>query len=294
MTNSKIHLIEQKVNLFPPLPTAVARVIKVTNDPESSANDLMRAVVSDQSICTTILQIANSALFGRPKQVKSLQDAIMVLGFNEVKSFVLGTAVVSSFKETAKRHDRAVSRFWDHAFTTGLAAKIIGEQLNRPSGQYFIAGLLHDIGKLAMLLTFDDEYSPETWMTVFSNDEQLKNEKHTFGVSHDHVGSHLLRKWNFPDEILSITMFHHAPLGETEFASFAQIVQLADVISHLCCDLTIRDDEVIEAITDYLPGVKERWINLELPWDHALIESWYTLTKIDREYGSSIMTVMSP
>lgn len=293
MTNSKLHLIEQKINFFPPLPTAVGRVLKVTNDPESSANDLMRAVVSDQSICTTILQIANSALFGRPKQVKSLQDAIVVLGFNEVKSFVLGTAVVSSFKEIAKQHNRALSTFWDHAFTTGLAAKLIGEQLNRPSGEYFIAGLLHDIGKLAMLLIFDDEYSPETWMTAFSDDEQLKNEKDTFGISHDHVGSHLLKKWDFPNEILSITMFHHTPLGEPEFASLNQIIQLADVISHLCCGQTVESDELIKAITDYLPGVQERWTGFGLPWDHVLIESCYELTKIDREHGSAIMTVLS-
>lgn len=293
MTDSKIQLIDKKIDSFPPLPATVARVIKVTNDPESSANDLLRAVAPDQSICTAILKIANSSLFGRPREVGSLESAIMMLGFNEVRSIVLGNAVVSSFKGMTKQHKQAVTSFWDHAFTTGLAAKIISEQLNRAAGQYFIAGLLHDIGKLAMLLTFDAEYSPVTWMTAFSSEEQLKDEKHAFAISHDHVGSHLLRKWNFPEDIIVALKAHHRPFEAEEFGSFAQIIQLADALSYLCCNSNVEGDDLIKAITTFLPGIEERWVELQLPWQEVLIESWYAWLKIDREHGSSIMTILS-
>lgn len=293
MTDSMIQLIEEKIDSFPPLPATVARVIEVTNTPESSASDLLRAVVSDQSICTAILKIANSSLFGRPKEVRSLESAIMVLGFNEVRSIVLANAVVSSFNVMTKQHKLAVTSFWEHAFTAGLAAKIIGEHLNRAAGQYFIAGLLHDIGKLAMLLTFDEEYPPATWMAKFSSEEQLSDEKHAFAISHGQIGSHLLRKWHFPEDILATIEFHHAPLEAIEFASFAQVIQLADALSYFCCNSIVEDNDLITSITTYLPGIEKRWLGLKLPWQDVLIELWYTWLKIDREHGSSIMTFLS-
>ncbi len=121
----------------------------------------IQAILPDRSMCVAILKIANSALYGRSERVNSLETAIMVLGFNEVRNIVLGRSVVTAFGR-CKKNKAAIDQFWDHSFTCGLAAKTIAEHLGLSSpGQFFVGGLIHDIGKLAMLLTFPDEYSPD-------------------------------------------------------------------------------------------------------------------------------------
>ncbi|WP_136809230.1 HDOD domain-containing protein [Desulfosediminicola flagellatus] len=294
MTISRMQTIEKSIESFPPLPDTVVKVIEVTNNPESSANDILRVIAQDQSICTAILKIANSSLFGRPQKVQSLENAIVVLGFNEVKSIVLGQAVVSSFSQIAEQHQTAINTFWDHSFTTGLASKIIGEHFHLSGGQYFIAGLLHDIGKLAMLLTFPDEYSPSKWMTCFSDQEQLDLEINQFALGHDMVGSHLLRKWLFPEEMLAALAYHHNPTQASQFSRIAHIVQLADIMAFLCCNPNDEDeDDIIATIKIHLPDIETNWKNINLPWENLAIESWYAWVKIDHAHGSSIMTMLS-
>ncbi len=294
MNNSKMHTIEQKIDSFPPLPATVARVIDVTNDPDSSANDLVRTIVSDQSMCAAILKIANSSLFGTPKKVRSLERAIMVLGFNEVQSIVLGKAVMNSFDDLVKQHKNEITSFWDHSFTSGLAAKIIGEHLNQSAGQFFICGLLHDIGKLAMLLTFPGDYSPGHWMIGFSNREQLKDEKERFSLNHDLVGSHLLKKWSFPEDILIALEYHHSPNMAPKFAAYALVIQLADLLAFFCCNPAILEEQdFVSAINHYLPELETQWRELGLPWEEVAIETWFAWLKIEHENGSSIITILS-
>lgn len=292
--DSKIQQIAQKIDSFPPLPTTVAKVIEVTNNPESSANDLVRVVASDQSMCSAILKIANSSLFGRPRRVNSLETAIMVLGFNEVQSIVLGKAVVSSFSEVFKQNRAEITWFWDHSFTTGLAAKIIADHLGQSPGQYFIGGLLHDIGKLAMMLTFANEYSAAKWMTGFSTEEQLAEERQVFSLSHDMVGSRLLEKWLFPEDILMGLEYHHAPAKAPRYSAYASVMQLSDILSYLCCNEDIMEgQELLPAICGYLPDIETQWTGHKLPWGTVLLESWFAWLKIDREHGSSIITILA-
>ena len=86
-------VMQRQMDSFPVLPATVAQILRVTGDPESSAGDLMAALLPDQSLCATVLKLANSALFGRPRRVDSLQAAIMVLGFNRVQSIALVLAL---------------------------------------------------------------------------------------------------------------------------------------------------------------------------------------------------------
>ena len=192
MNEPKTISIEHQIEAFPPMPITVSKVIEVTNNPASSANDLVKAFLPDQTMCIAVLKIANSVLYGRLKQVNSLETAVTVLGFNEIRNIVLCKAAVTAFKPIAKAHQKEIDVFWDHAFTCGLAARIIGEHINQPSGEFFIAGLLHDIGKLAMLLIFGEKYNTSKWLSGLSNATKLEEEKETFTITHDKVGGQLL------------------------------------------------------------------------------------------------------
>jgi len=284
------HIIES----LPPLPLTVANVIKVTTNPDSSAEDLMKAVLPDQTMCAAILKIANSVLYGQSQKISSLQSAIVLLGINEVQSIVMGKAAISTFRSLFKENKEEMAIFWDHSFISGLAAKIIAENLGLVTGQFFMGGLLHDIGKLVMFLALPDQYSPRDWMIPFTNGERLEEEKTKFSVSHDVVGARLLRKWLFPENLILALEYHHHPEDSPSLHGYPLVVQLADILAFLCCHEDLAEDQnPANVVVEYLPDIKERWEERKLKWDPVGIESWLAWLKIDREYGSSIINVLS-
>ncbi len=286
--------IDQIIESLPPLPLTVANVIKVTANPDSSAEDLMKAVLPDQTMCAAILKIANSVLYGQSQKIGSLQSAIVLLGINEVQSIVMGKAAISTFRSLLKQNKEEMALFWDHSFVCGLAAKIIAENLGLVTGQFFMGGLLHDIGKLVMFLALPDQYSPRDWMVQFTNDGRLEEEKTNFSVSHDVVGARLLRKWLFPENLLLALEYHHHPEDCPSLHGYPLVVRLADVLAYLCCnDNLVGDRDPADVVVDYLPDIIEVWESRELKWDPVMIESWLAWLKIDREYGSSIINVLS-
>ena len=292
MAESNYALIERQIESFPSLPSTVAEVINVAGDPESSANDLAQAILPDQSMCVSILKLANSALYGRPQKIGSLEKAIMVLGFNEVKDLVLSKGVISSFHNILRQNKKEVNAFWDHAFTCGLAARIIAEHMELVSGQFFMGGLIHDIGKLAILMTFPEEYEASRWMVGFSDQDKLIAEERAFGVSHQTVGRRILEKWNFPPALLMDLEYHHDPSSAPEHQTYPLTIQLADLLAHLAANEDLLEErDLIEVIHSYLPDLEAQWRSHNLPWVEMAIESWYAWVKIDRAHGSSIMQI---
>lgn len=294
MDTNRYAQIEQKIESFPALPSVVAQVLKVTNDPESSASDLMEAIQPDPSMCTAILKVANSALFGQPKKVSSLERAITLLGFNEIESIVLGKAVVTSFQQTLVGYEEDLKEFWQHSFTCGLAAKIIAVHLNLSSGQFFMAGLIHDIGKLALLLSFPKEYGNTGFLNQFSTQQQLKQEVQLFGISHELIGGKLLQKWNFPQNLLFSIGFHHQPERAPKQNGYPMVIQLADVLSVLCCNPELLgEDDITTAVKKFLPDVESKWRDHKLPFEENALESWFAWLKIDHAHGSPILKLLT-
>ena len=286
--------IWDQVENLPSLPDIVTRVMDVTSNPESSAKDLLQAILPDQSMCISILKIANSALFGQPKTVSSIERAIMILGFNEVQSIVLGRAAVNSFGQIPAHHKYTVSSFWEHSFACGLAAKTIAEHVGLSPGDFFIGGLIHDIGKLAMLLALEDEYDPGTWMLGAGRPEIFENEKLMFGVDHGMVGAKLLQKWAFPNSLLLAVAHHHRPEACLKGRGYPLIIQLADFYAHLCNQPHLLDEVSLEELTNsFLPKLKKQWLELKLPWEEVTMEAWFNWLKIETRHGSSVMSILA-
>jgi HD-like signal output (HDOD) protein len=294
MTHTRQPGIDKQLEALPPLPLTVAQVMEVTADPLSSANDLMKAILPDQAMCVAILKIANSALYGRPKKVASLETAIVVLGFDEIRNIVLGKAAVTTFSDIFKTRRAALKHFWDHAFTCGLAARIVAEHLGLQSGQFFIAGLLHDFGKLAMLLAFDRRYDPDRWLSEISTEASLAGEIELFSTTHAEVGGRLLHHWHFPDTLISALRYHHLPRQAGKLVGYALVVQLADFLAH-CCALTEDpdDDALKELLARNLPGFLDTWQERNLPWEETTLEYLFAWLKVDRKHGSSILDILA-
>ncbi|SHI05721.1 HDOD domain-containing protein [Desulfofustis glycolicus] len=294
MTTSRQPSIDKQLEALPPLPLTVSQVMQITADPLSSANDLMKAILPDQAMCLTILKIANSALYGRPKKVASLESAIVVLGFDEIRNIVLGKAAVTTFRNIFKTRRAELEKFWDHAFTCGLAARIVAEHLGLQSGQFFIAGLLHDFGKLAMLLTFENRYDANRWFTEITTTTQLARERELFSTTHAEVGSKLLHHWQFPDTLISALRYHHTPGQAGKMIGYALVVQLADFLAH-CCALPERpDDRALKELLDLnIPGFLDSWHERNLPWEEMTLEYLFAWLAVDRKHGSSILDILA-
>lgn len=295
MKNSpKTRSIQEQIESFPALPVTVTRVMEITADPESTANDLVKAILPDQSMCVAILKMANSALYGRSKKISSVESAIVVLGFDEVQNIVLGKAAVSTFQPLFKDRKSELNQFWEHSFTCGLAAKNIGEHINLSTGQLFIGGLLHDIGKLAMLLAFGEDYDISKYLAGFTDTDRLQSEKSQFSTTHDMLGSQLLEHWLFPDTLVTALCYHHSPHKAEEVQLFPLVLQLADFLAYMCLQEESVDESTLkDALATHLPDFENQWQKHDTPWEETSLELWLNWLRVDREHGSAILDILS-
>jgi putative nucleotidyltransferase with HDIG domain len=224
-----------KIQAMPTLPTIAIRVIEVTSNPESSANDLMKIISPDVSLTTKILKIANSPFYGLTREISSLQHALTVLGFTEIRNLVISTVAFESFKNFKQDGKFDIGKFWKHSFCCGLAAKLIASELKNKSNELFVAGLVHDIGKLAMYLTFPVEFTTqvEIMSPLRIKHTAFEAEKGVFGMTHDEVGMKLLERWMFPKNLVTAVGFHHRPREAGEKSPYPLIIHIADILTHV-------------------------------------------------------------
>lgn len=294
MTHPNLTAIDDQVNSLPALPTIVSKVIAVTEDPESSANDLMQTILPDQTMCSTILKVANSAFFGMSQGVSTIERAVVVLGQEEIKNIVIGKAIFSSFPQLSKENRNTVSLFWEHAFTCGLAAKIIGEHLHLPPSELFIAGLIHDIGKLAMLMAFPNEYPILRELSNPCNTNDSSEEHSQFAISHDKVGLQLAKKWLLPEQLVMAIGFHHSPQDAPNYKKYPIIVQVADILSLMYCHSNSMERVDVEKIfADFLPETSTMWQENDLAWKTENFGLWYEMLQQQRENDQEILSSFS-
>ena len=271
MNFDKISILISKINSIPTLPTVACKVMEITADPNSSANDLTKVILPDISLSTKLLKMANSTFFGATRGVNSLQHAITVLGFKEVRNLVISAVVFESFMKIEKDGNYDIGKFWKHSFVCGLAAKIIATELKKVSNEFFVAGLIHDIGKLVIYITLPNEF-----LKLVKATRHLKlkfmafeTEKRVIGMTHDEVGMRLLKKWMFPESLLTAIGFHHR-LQETEKKSLLPVVvHIADIFAHLYEMQTVVEvDDPLKTETLF-PDIIKLAQSYEIEWDES-------------------------
>lgn len=254
---------------------------------------MMEAIISDQAMCTAILKVANSAFFGQPKEVSSLEKAVMVLGFNEIQSIVLGKAVFDTFKHISCCKDD-MERFWSHSFNCGLTAKTIAQSLYLPQGNFFIAGLIHDIGKLALFMTFPNDYTPATWLAAKPTPLLQEQEKEIFALSHEQVAVKLLQRWFFPENLIQAIEFHHVPGASPEHLASSLILSVADSITYFdTCALSLKTDTIDQFMAKLSPNLKKLWLHAGLPYNDEMLHNWHEQIIKDRHDNGNLMHVFS-
>ncbi len=225
--------IINRINSFPTLPSIVAQVMQVIADPQSSARDLSEVIIADPAMTAMILKIANSPFFGLPKKVASLQHAIAIIGFSEIRNLVLARSICQSFKTLPKNAKFDMRRFWNHSFLCGLAAKIIAADFKPGNIEFFVAGLIHDIGKLVLYMVHPQEFCRLSMEDKMGGPQLRVAEKAAFGFAHDEAGMRLVKRWLLPTTLVAGVGFHHQPYNAKDHPVHALVVHLADLLARL-------------------------------------------------------------
>lgn len=217
---------------FPTLPTVVTRVMEITADAESSAEALFNVIQADQVMSANVLKMANSVFYGLPKRVGSLQHALSILGYVEIRNLVLTQAVFSSFKHLEKSDVFDLRQFWAHSFSCALAARQVDGRCAVRNQGHYLPCLVHDIGKLLLYMALPEAYAGMVKEAGPVGHKIYELEAHLFGITHAEAGQRLLTHWMLPDLVIHAVGEHHRPEAASEHALDAWVVHVVDLLVH--------------------------------------------------------------
>lgn len=245
----------KRINLFigrmPSLSTTVAKVLQVCNDPNSSANDLNRVISYDPVLTGQILKLINSAYYGLPNRITSLTRAIIMLGVNTVKNLVLATSVLATCNGLSSPRFLTVNDFWAHCLCVGVLSKLIAMKSGVPpidQEEYFVGGLLHDLGKLPMLACFPDLYRRSLQSAENENIQLVMSETMHIGFNHCEVGGLIAAKWNLGQTLRDVINQHHNQEASSPSDFLVSCVGLANQLANQL-EVGSAGDPVLNALT---------------------------------------------
>ncbi|MBT8366727.1 MAG: HDOD domain-containing protein [Deltaproteobacteria bacterium] len=215
---------------LPTLPRTVLKITELINDPKSSAQDLARIITDDQVLTARLLKLVNSSFYGFPQRISTVTNAIVLLGFDAIRSLLLTTSVFDLFAGRSRKRKRDQEKFWDHSLGCAVGAKVIGNFLRHDKiEELFVSGLLHDIGKIVEMLFMPSEFAKVVATVHKGNILMVTAENQVLGYNHAEIGKLLAEKWNLPVKLVQVIAHHHQPNLAGSFILEASIVHLADI-----------------------------------------------------------------
>jgi putative nucleotidyltransferase with HDIG domain len=214
------------------VPLVYTRLNEAINSPRSSVGYMSTIISQDPGLSARLLHIVNSAFFGFPRKIDTISRAVIVVGTQQLRDLALATSVIKSFKRIPEKFV-TIESFWKHSVACGTAARTIASLVGEKNvEQFFVAGILHDVGRLIIFEKLPDK-SEEIFQCASSSDLTLfQAERKVLGYDHAAVGTSLVQNWKLPLSLEQIIGFHHAPELATRYNIETMIVHLADAIVH--------------------------------------------------------------
>ena len=205
-------LLSEYVKNMPSLPTSVAKIMEVCNNPQTSPVDLNNIVSLDPVLIGRVLKLINSAYYGLGQHVTSLAKAIIMLGINTVKNLALSTAVMGTISTKGSSAGLEMEGFWRHSLGVGVSAKLLAKKRGIDSKQteeYFTAGLLHDIGKISINAVLSKEYVVSLSVADKERKPLFLAENNTLGMTHCEAGAMIANAWKLDGAVCDVIVHHH-------------------------------------------------------------------------------------
>lgn len=266
---------------LPAMPLVAVKVMQLVEDENVTASELAKIVASDPAVAAKIMKISNSPLYGCQRQNQTLPGAIMLMGFNTLKSLV----VVAYLKDVFKPIGLMEKMLWEHSLGAGLAARIIASTIKQVNPEEaFLAGLLHDIGKLIM-----HNHDPKKLQIVV---EQCYNEgicfeeaeQSVYPFTHAELGGYVLQKWNFPEVLVNAVTKHHTFSGADQDDHYQQCMTAVTSLANLFCikkgigEREPQDDMILSG------SIASRQLKLDDERLESLLEKFFEIYERDKSY----------
>jgi putative nucleotidyltransferase with HDIG domain len=230
MKRLTLETVVEGIGQLPPLPAVVHQLLATIENEHADVTDISRKIGQDQALVAKVLRVANSSFYGMQGKVSSIQDAMVVLGFRNVRTLVLAAALTSGFPKSQRAwFDEQM--FWKHSLAVALAAKAYAGGVGINPDYAFTAGLLHDIGRLVLVTCFPDHYREVVEARGSSDEFLVTVEGSELGFDHAAVGAALAQRWKFSSAITEAVRSHHQ-ISSPETPALVALIHLADVTAH--------------------------------------------------------------
>lgn len=259
MNNIADKIIAQ-INNLPTLPTIYTALCEAIQNPKVTTDDIAAIVASDQSTAFKVIKVANSSYYGFTTKIDTISNAIFYLGFNEIKNLVLAVSIMNMFSKSKAILKFKPVDFWSHSIAVGVSTRLLAETYgNINLENYFLAGVLHDIGKLVFFEYISDLYAEALNYAGENGCSILDAETKIIGINHQTIGALVADRWKLPNSIRAGIRSHHNPNVITSADKvLVSFVHIADVFVK-SLSLGFSGDNLIPK------PEKEIWNILKLP-----------------------------
>lgn len=230
----RLSLLKSHINRMTPLSPTVTKVITICNQRDTSPADVSKIISVDPVLMAKVLRLINSAYYGLPQKVTSIVRAIIMLGINTVKNMLLSTAIMSTLGNRKNFNALEMIEFWKHSLAVGVTAKLIAKNHRLPpeiQEEYFIGGLLHDIGKIPLNNRFSEDYHQALDLSEDTHQPLYLAENQILGINHALVGKLIAENWNLGLDIADTICHHHSESSYSgDNRALVYVVTLADYL----------------------------------------------------------------
>ncbi len=261
----------RKTNNLPTLPGIISKLTKMADDPDTTTEQMGKVISRDHILAAKLLKLVNSAFYGFPQRISSLSSAIILLGFNVVKSLIISASIFEVME------DQDVE-LWEHSLGCAVVCSVIAKRLgvNDPE-EVSTAALIHDIGKVAIKMELPKEYALICRLVQERGLSMRQAEKEVLGLDHAEAGAWLTKSWNLPAKLIEPIRCHHDPRKAKDEQLNSSIIHFSDIVIRgigyghagdvkvpmLCkrawsfLDFTVQDiDEILDEVEEKLWDVK--------------------------------------
>ncbi len=246
---------------LPTLPGVLQEVAILVENPNSSTDQISKAISKDQVLSAKVLKMVNSPIYGFPGRIGSIQHALVLLGFNVIKGIIISTSVFEVMNENMKG-------LWEHSLGCALACSAIAREIGcKDPEEYAVAGLLHDIGKVVAAVQLPDSRAAIDALVREKDVSYRQAELEILGFAHDRINLWLCSYWNLPPNLKEGLSYHHRPMSATLYPKIAQVVHVGDFLARLFGvgnggddQVSALDEGVLEAL-EITPEVLHKILN---------------------------------
>lgn len=236
----------ERIEQIPTLPIVSQKIFLLLSDENVSLSKVASLIERDQALAVKILKVANSAFYGTLSKVSNIDHALVILGLEEVKSILLAFSIYNFFSQS---HDGFFdrTRFWKHSVVCSQIAKYLARHFNVVRDDtIFLAGLIHDMGKVVFDQYFHDDFLKIIDFVSTNNESFSKGEKQVLGITHYQVAAKLLQQWKFPEKVIMQVFYHHAPWHDKNYLTSSIVIYLANIFTKLAGYTCLEYEKIIQ------------------------------------------------